>query len=87
MPDHRLPKKLLYGELQVQKQSQGKSKKSYKDTLKVSLVVLTLLSWKMRLPIALPGAAKLVEVFLNLKRRECMMPSRSDCLRQHRLLY
>jgi hypothetical protein len=37
MPDYRLPKKLLYGELQVGKRSQGGQKKRYKDTLKASL--------------------------------------------------
>ena len=37
MPDERLPKKILYGELQVGKCSHGGPKKRYKDTLKASL--------------------------------------------------
>ena len=37
MPDERLPKKVLYGELQEGKCSQGGQKKRYKDTLKASL--------------------------------------------------
>ena len=37
MPDKRLPKKVLYGELQEGKRSQGGQKKCYKDTLKASL--------------------------------------------------
>ena len=37
MPDERLPKKILYGELQEGKRSQGGQKKRYKDTLKASL--------------------------------------------------
>ena len=37
MPDERLPKKFLYGELQEGKRSQGGQKKRYKDTLKASL--------------------------------------------------
>ena len=37
MPDHRLPKKLLYGELQHGKHSHGGQKKRFKDTLKASL--------------------------------------------------
>ena len=37
MPDERLPKKVLYGELQEGKRSQGGLKKRYKDTLKASL--------------------------------------------------
>ena len=37
MPDSRIPKKLLFGELQEGKRSLGAPKKRYKDTLKVSL--------------------------------------------------
>ena len=37
MPDERLPKKVLYGELQEGKRSQGVQKKRYKDTHKASL--------------------------------------------------
>ena len=37
MPDERLPKKILYGELQIRKRSHGGQKKRYKDTLKASL--------------------------------------------------
>ena len=37
MPDERLPRKILYGELQVGKCSHGGQKKRYKDTLKAAL--------------------------------------------------
>ena len=37
MPEERLPKKILYGELQVGRRSHGGQKKRYKDTLKASL--------------------------------------------------
>ena len=37
MPDHRLPKKLLFGELVHGKRSRGGQKKRFKDTLKISL--------------------------------------------------
>ena len=37
MPDERLPKKILYGELQVGKRSHGGQEKRNKDTLKASL--------------------------------------------------
>ena len=37
IPDERLTKKVLYGELQEGKRSQGGQKKRYKDTLKASL--------------------------------------------------
>ena len=37
MPEERLPKKILYGELEMSKRSRGGQKKRYKDTLKASL--------------------------------------------------
>ena len=37
MPDERLPKRLLYGELSEGKRSLGDQRKRYKDTLKASL--------------------------------------------------
>jgi len=37
MPDHRLPKRLLSGELQQGKRSKGGQKKPFRDTLKASL--------------------------------------------------
>ena len=37
MPEERLPKKILYGELEMVKRSHGGQKKRYKDTLKASL--------------------------------------------------
>ena len=37
MPEERLPKKLLYGDLEMGKRSHGGQKKRYKDTLKASL--------------------------------------------------
>ena len=39
MPKERLPKKILYGELEMGKRSHGCQKKRYKDTLKASLKV------------------------------------------------
>ena len=37
MPDHRLPKRIFYGELRYGKRSQGGQRKRFKDTLKTSL--------------------------------------------------
>ena len=37
MPEERLPKKILYGELEMGKRSHGGQEKRYKDTLKASL--------------------------------------------------
>ena len=41
MPDERLPKKILYGELQVGIRSHGGQRKRYKDTLKPPLKTST----------------------------------------------
>ena len=41
MPDERLPKKILYGELRDGKYSQGGQKKRYKDTFKALLNIPT----------------------------------------------
>ena len=41
MPDERLPKKILYGELQIGKRSHGGQKKRYKDTLEADLKTST----------------------------------------------
>ena len=48
MPDERLPKKVLYGELQEEKRAQGGQKKRYKDTLKASIKDFNILteSWE-----------------------------------------
>ena len=37
MPDHRLPKRVFFGELCHGQRSRGRPKKRYKDTLKVAL--------------------------------------------------
>ena len=41
MPEDRLPKKILYGELEMGKRSHGGQKKRYKDTLKASSRIST----------------------------------------------
>ena len=49
MPDERLPKKVLYGELQEGKRSQGSQKKRYKIALKIAVVlkIAMVLMWSL----------------------------------------
>ena len=42
MPNHRLPKKLLFGELQEGKRSRGDPRKCFKDSLKASRKTFTI---------------------------------------------
>uniref|UniRef100_A0A0L8GUM4 C2H2-type domain-containing protein n=1 Tax=Octopus bimaculoides TaxID=37653 RepID=A0A0L8GUM4_OCTBM len=48
MPDYRIPKKLLFGELQHGKRSHGGQRKRFKDSLNVSLKAFNIdpLSWE-----------------------------------------
>ena len=72
MPDERLPKKVLYGELQEGKRSQGGQKKRYKDTLKASLKDFNIPaeSWHRLLRIEQSGVPSSTKVPPNLKQRE-----------------
>ena len=72
MPDERLPKKVLYGELQEGKRSQGGQKKRYKDTLKASLKdsIFQLSPGNRLLRIEQSGVASSTKVPPNLKKRE-----------------
>ena len=72
MPDERLPKKVLYGELQEGKRSQGGQKKRYKDTLKASLKdsIFQLIPGNRLLRIEQSGVASSTKVPPNLKKRE-----------------
>ena len=71
MPDERLPKKVLYGELQEGKRSQGGQKKRYKDTLKASLKDFNISteSWEQAAQDQ-SGIASSTKVPPNLKQRE-----------------
>ena len=72
MPDERLPKKVLYGELQEGKRSQGGQKKRYKDPLKPRLrtSLFQLSPGNRLLMIAQSGVASSTKVPPNLKKRE-----------------
>ena len=73
MPDERLPKKVLYGELHEGKRSQGGQKKRYKDTplkprLRISISQLS--PGNRLLRIEQSGVASSTKVSPNLKQRE-----------------
>ena len=68
MPDERLPKTVLYGELQEGKCSQGGQKKRYNDTLKASLFQLSPGNRLLRSEQS--GVASSTKVHTNLKKRE-----------------
>ena len=73
MPDERLPKKVLYGELQEGKRSQGGQKKHYKDTLKAllnSISIFQLSPVNRLIRIEQSGVASSTKVPPNLKKRE-----------------
>ena len=71
MPDERLPKKVLYGELQEGKRSQGGQMKRYKDTLKASLKDFNIpIPGNRLLRIEQSGVASSTKVPPNLKKRE-----------------
>ena len=79
MPDERLPKQLLCGDLCAGKRSRGGQKKRFKDTLKVSLkrCGFDIMLGKSLHQIAQPGAAKSALVSRNMKRSVSKMPWRS----------
>ena len=68
MPDERLPKNVLYVELQEGKRPQGGQKKRYKDTLKASLKDFNIPteSWNLEQS----GVVSLTKELPNLKQRE-----------------
>ena len=72
MPDERLPKKVLYGELQEGKRSQAGQKKRYKDTLKASLKDFNIPteSWEQAAQDKQSVVASSTKVPPNLKKRE-----------------
>ena len=72
IPDERLPKKVLYGELQEGKRSQGGQKKCYKHILKASLQnsIFQLSPGNRLLRIEQSGVASSTKVPTNLKQRE-----------------
>ena len=76
MPEERLPKKILYGELEIDKRSQGGQKKRYKDTFKVSLKAFNIPTDKLHRTEQSDEASS-EEVLVNMRQKESAMPSRN----------
>ena len=70
----RLPKKILYGELEMDKRSHGGQKKRYKDTLKATLKDFNIPteSWE-----EIAQGASPEEVLVNMRHIESAKPSRN----------
>ena len=79
MPDERLPKKILYGELQVGKRSHGGQKKRYKDTLKASLKDFNIPteSWEQIAQDRTKWRGLKKAELVNTKQKESAKPSRN----------
>ena len=79
LPDERLPKKILYGELQVGKRSHGGQKKRYKNTPKPPLKTSTYQQSRGNKlhRIEQSGEASSEGVLVNTKQKESAKPSRN----------
>ena len=79
MPEERLPKKILYGELEMGKRSHGGQEKRYKDTLKASFNDFNIPteSWHKLHKTEQSGEASLEEVPVNMRKKESAKPSRN----------
>ena len=64
MADTRIPKQLLYGELDGESRKRGRPKLRYKDTLKASMkyCIIDPETWKRQYPIDLLGNTKFGKV-------------------------
>ena len=79
IPEECLPKKILYGELEMGKRSHGDQKKWYKDTLKASLKDFNIPteSWEQIAQDRASGEASPEEVLVNMRQKESAKPSRN----------
>ena len=77
--EERLPKKILYGELEMSKRSHGGQKKRYKDTLKASLKDFNIPTeaWEQLHRIEQSGEASSEEVLVNMRQKESAKLSRN----------
>ena len=80
MPDHRIPKQLLYGELASGKRSVGGQRKRFKDSLKTSLKAMNVdwESWESHALISSPLAPSCQHRFRkHLNSHVLLLPGRS----------
>ena len=72
MPEERLPKKILYGELEMGKRSHGGQKKRYKNNLKASLKGFNIPTklWEQVAQDQQSGKASSEEVLVNMRQKE-----------------
>ena len=72
MPGERLPKRILYGELEMDKHSHGGQKKRYKDTHKASLKDFNIPteSWEQIAQDEQSCEASSEEVLVNMRQKE-----------------
>ena len=76
MPEERLPKKTLYGELEMGKRSHGGQKKRYKDTFKASFKDFNIPTESLE-QIAQDRAKWRGRVLVNMKQIESAKPRRN----------
>ena len=87
MPDERLPKKNLYGELQVEKRSHEGQKKRYKDTLKASHKDFSIPTelWEQFAQDRAKWRGLIRRVLVNIKQKESAKSSRNVISGKHDL--
>src|SRR5579871_6127861 len=86
MPDHRLPKLLLYGQIKEGKRSQGGQKKRYQDTVKISLKAFGIkhIFWKILQEADLHGAWLSKKVQYHARHLELQQLSSEDRTERYR---
>ena len=79
MPEECLPKKILYGELEMGKRFYGSQKKRCKDTLNPSLkdFNIPIESWEQMHRTEQSGEDSSEEVLLNMRQKQSAKPSRN----------
>ena len=77
LPEERLPKKILFEELEMGKHSHGGQKKRYKDTLKASLKDFNIPTEPWELIAQDRAVERPHQVLMNMRQKESAKPSRN----------